>query len=194
MEKELVNTINKIISTRRSMYPQQFTDEKIPDYVIDNLLENANWAPTHKLTEPWRFVVFSGRGLEKLADFQSDLYKTKTEKFDEFKYKKLKAKPLQASHVIAICMKRDEKESIPEIEEIESVACAVQNMYLTASAYGLACYWGSGGVTYLDEAKPFFSLGGKDKLLGFFYLGYPKISKPEGKRGSIIEKVSWVRD
>ena len=73
------------------------------------------------------------------------------------------------------------------------MACAVQNMYLTATAYGVGCYWGSGGITYLDEAKSFFGLGEKDKLLGFLYLGIPKTKWPEGKRKPIEDKVTWVR-
>ena len=125
----------------------------------------------------------------------SDLYKEVTLKkgfFNENKFEMLKNKPLLASHVISIGMKRDEKERLPEIEEVEAVACAVQNMYLTASAHGVGCYWGSGGVTYFEEAKPFFDLEPNDKLLGFMFLGYPKSDWPESKRKPIEDKVTWV--
>jgi nitroreductase len=188
------NQLNELIKNRRSIYPNMYTGEVIDEAIIKNLLENANWAPNHAKTEPWRFTVFSGGGLKKLADFQSELYKTKaTEKgnFEESKYQKLATKPLLASHIIAIGMKRCEKENIPEIEEVEAVACAVQNMYLTAAAYKIGCYWGSGGVTYMEEAKSFFGLGAKDKLLGFMYLGIPT-KWPEGKRNPIEDKVTWV--
>jgi nitroreductase len=89
-------------------------------------------------------------------------------------------------------MKRDKLERLPEVEEIEAVACAVQNMYLTASALGVGCYWGSGGITYFEEAKPFFGLDEKDRLLGFMYFGIPKSKLQAGKRGPISEKVKWV--
>ena len=189
--------ISEIIRKRRSIYPSSYSDRKIDDSLINEMLENANWAPTHKLTEPWRFVVFTGEGLKALAEKQSALYKEVTEAngtFNEVKYEKLATKPMQASHVIAILMKRDEKESIPVEEEIASVAAAVQNMYLTAAAYGIGCYWGSGGITWFEEAKPLFSLEPQDKLLGFFYLGYPDSSWPEGKRNPIEEKVQWIRN
>ena len=91
-------------------------------------------------------------------------------------------------------MKRDERDKIPEIEEIESVACAVENMYLTATAYGIGCYWGTGDVTYMEEAKAFFGLGVKDKLLGFMYVGKPRIDWPKGHRTPIDQKVNWVVD
>ncbi len=190
--------INRLIKSRRSIFPAQFTGEKVADEIVEQMLENANWAPTHKHTEPWYFTVFTGEGLNKLGEFQSALYKKNAEKegnFSEEKFNKLSNKPMEASHVIAIAMKRDEKETVPEIEEIESVACAVQNMYLTATAYGVGCYWGSGGITYLEEAKASFGLSAKDKLLGFLFIGMPKAGFwPEGKRKPIVDKVHWVRD
>jgi nitroreductase len=186
--------INRLIHHRRSILPNFYTGEKVNDQIIQQMLENANMAPTHKLTEPWRFVIFKGDGLKKLGEFQAELYKKNSMEqgnFQEVKYQDLMNKPTMASHVIAICMKRDPKERLPEIEEIESVACAVQNMYLTAAAYGVGCYWGSGGITYLDEAKNFFGLGGNDRLLGFFYVGIPR-KWPKGKRSPIRDKVTWI--
>lgn len=200
---DLMNTMmnpevaNELIQRRRSIYPPLYSGQRVDDAVIEQMLENANWAPTHALTEPWRFTVFSDDGLRQLADFQSGLYqKVKTEEgtFDEKKYKKLKEKPLLCSHIISIGMKRDPKRKIPEVEEVEATACAVQNMYLTATAYGVGCYWGSGGITYLPQAKAFFGLEEEDKLLGFLYIGMPKAGKwPEGRRKPIADKVKWVR-
>jgi len=189
--------INELIKTRRSIYPAQYTGQKVNDKIIDQMLENANWAPTHKHTEPWRFIVFTDNGLDELGKFQSQIYKevsTAKGNFDEVKMEKLRKKPLLASHVIAIGMKRDEKKSIPVEEEISAVASAVQNMQLTASAFGVGCYWGSGGITYMEEAKKALALEKDDKLLGFLYVGVPKEGFwPEGKRNPINEKVNWVK-
>ena len=189
--------ITRLIRNRRSVFPAQYSRRKIKKEVIEEILENANWAPTHKLSEPWRFSVFSGEGLKKLANIMSQVYKevsTKKGNFDVAKYNKLKSKPLLASHVIAIGMKRDELERLPEIEEIEAVACAVQNMYLTATAHGVGCYWGTGGITYFDEAKSFFNLGEKDKLLGFMFFGIPKDKLQKGRRKPVEDKVIWIED
>lgn len=188
--------ISQLIRNRRSIYPVQYSDEQVSDHIIEEMLENANWAPNHGLTEPWSFTVFKGDGIKKLATFQSDLYRkvaSAAGNFDESKFKKLAQKPLLSSHIISIGMKREPKERFPEVEEIEAVACAVQNMYLTATAHGIGCYWGSGGITYFEEAKSFFGLGEKDRLLGFLYIGKPKGQWPEGKRKPISEKVSWVQ-
>ena len=187
--------VTQLIQNRRSVFPPMYTGEIVDDSIIENMLENANWAPTHKFTAPWRFVVFKGNGLKKLAKFQSELYKKISESKGSFNpdtFEMLRSKPLKASHVIAICRKRDEKERLPEVEEIEAVACSVQNMHLTATAHGIGCYWGTGGITYFEQAKSFFGLGEKDRLLGFFFVGIPK-KWPKGKRKPMEDKVNWVQ-
>ena len=185
-----VEEINHLIRNRRSVFPDQFdAGRHIPDEIIHQILENATWAPNHGHTEPWHFVLFTGEGLKKLAAFQSELYKeTAGEKFKETTYLKQQRNPLLASHVIAICMKRDPNKKHPEIEEIEAVACAVENIYLSVTAYGLGGYWTTGGVTYNEKAKPFFGLDKEDRLLGFFYIGYVAIPSPNAKRKPLNER------
>ena len=90
-------------------------------------------------------------------------------------------------------MKRNEARRFHVQEEIAAVACAVQNMYLTTTVYGIGGYWTTGGITYNEKAKAFFGLDEEDKLLGFFYLGYLERTIGDGyKRGDIREKVEWV--
>jgi len=187
--------LNEVIENRRSVYQQQYSGEQVNDAIVHQMLKNANWAPTHKLTEPWRFIVFTGSGLITLAQFQAEVYKRVTRADDTYKeerYQNLLTKPMLSSHIIAIGMKRDPKKSVPEVEEIGAVFCAIQNMYLTASVYGVGAYLITGGITYFEEAKEFFGLEPDDKLLGFFHIGIPKINMPTGKRKPIEEKTRWV--
>ncbi len=200
MDKPIFNIdeVNKIIRNRRSMFVAQFKEnDPVEDHIIHEMLENANWAPTHKLTEPWSFTVFTGEGLQELAELQANLYKERAERnenYNEATFNKLMENPLKASHIIAIVMKRDLKANLPVMEEIASVAMAVQNMYLTASAHGLASYWGTGGPTFYPEAKAYFDLGEEDILMGFFHVAKPSTDRwPVGKRKPIEEKVKWVR-
>lgn len=59
--EQTVDVINHIIRTRRSIFPPSYIQKEIPQEILENILENANYAPTHKRTEPWRFIVFRGR-------------------------------------------------------------------------------------------------------------------------------------
>lgn len=195
MSQEKAELVNTLIRNRRSVFQQQYTGEKVDDAIVRQMLENANWAPTHKLTEPWRFIVFTSNGIQKLAEEQSALYRQVTTAkgtYSEDRYQNLLTKPKLSSHIIAIAMKRDEKKSLPEIEEVGAVYCAVENMYLTASAYGVGCYLSTGGITHWEEAKALFNLGADDKLIGFLHVGNIKGAVPDSRRKPIDEKVTWV--
>src|SRR5262245_12716646 len=99
---------NQLARSRRSVFPDQFiAGKKVDDNVIKEILTNATWAPDHGHANPWRFTVFTGEGLKKFAFFQSELYKEAAgENFKEDKYNKLLERPLKASHIVSIGMKR----------------------------------------------------------------------------------------
>ena len=188
--------INELIRNRRSVFQPQFSGEKVDDSIVEKMIENANWAPTHKLTEPWRFIVFTGDGLEQLAKGQSGVYRQVTESDGTFKQERfdnLLKKPILSSHIIAVAMKRDEKRSVPEIEEVGAVFCAIQNMLLTAAAYDVGCYLSTGGITYFDEARELFGLAQEDKLIGFLHVGKIRGTLQPGRRKPVSEKVNWVK-
>jgi nitroreductase len=196
-DKYNIKQFNEVIQNRRSVYPYQFeTGKEVPHEMILQILENANRAPTHKLTQPWRFTVFSGKGLETFSKLQTEIYiKYAGENFKEKKLKNLKEYPLMSSHVIAIGMKRTTEINIPEEEEIIATACAIENIYLSVTAFGLGGYLSTGGITYLEEAKQYFDLEPKDKLIGFFYIGYQKtLSNPLSKRTPVNEKTKWISE
>ncbi|MFT5190675.1 MAG: nitroreductase, partial [Verrucomicrobiales bacterium] len=52
--------------------------DSVPREMIELMLENANWAPTHGLTEPWRFRIFQGESRQKLSDTLQRLYQEHT--------------------------------------------------------------------------------------------------------------------
>ena len=191
---EFTDYLNKLIASRRSTKPRLFNGKRIDDRLVWQILENSNWAPNHGLTQPWRYKVFTDSGLEKLAEFQADLYQklTPESKFKQDKYERMKTNILKSSHVIVICMERQKTEKILELEEIEAVACSVQNMALTAAAYQICSFWGSGGVTYTEELKTFLGLGEKDRCLGYLYLGYSDNPTEKSRRVPIQELVEWI--
>ncbi|GAA0539087.1 nitroreductase family protein [Chitinophaga japonensis] len=185
----------KIITNRRTVKPAGMNGQKIPDETIQQLLALADWAPTHGYTEPWYFIVYSGDKVKQFCADHAELYKAHTpaDRFIPGNYEKLQQQGDLASHVIAICMKRGDNPKIPEIEEIAAVSCAVQNMWLGATALQLAAYWGSGGMTYTMAMQAYLGLREQDKVLGFFYLGYADGDLPEGRRiKPLVEKVKWM--
>ena len=185
------DVINQLIQSRRSIFPPEYTDQEIPREVIETVLENANYAPTHRLTQPWRFTIFRGDGLQKLADFMGDTYRTNAtpESFSEAKLEGTRNKILKAACVIAIVMEVH-PDKVPEWEEVAAVSCAVQNMWLTTTALGIGAYWSSPGN--LDALHQFLNLPPNQKCLGFFYMGYHQGKEKPAVRKPIAEKVTWV--
>lgn len=191
-----LSEITEVIKDRRTIYPEFYSDRKVHKEQIELLLNNAIWAPTHGMTQPWRFQVFMDEGKDKLGEFMRELYLKKVPKEDqkEIKLNRNTDRPKRASAVIAICMERQKEERIPEIEEVEAVACAVQNMYLTCSAYGLGGFWSTPKLIYTQEMNDFLGLGKKDKCLGLFYVGYPGQEWPKGQRKPIEYVTKWITE
>lgn len=187
--------ITEIIRHRRTVKPTSMNGKKITDATVQELLELADWAPTHGLTEPWYFMVYSGDKVQQFCAEHADLYKTFTPAagFIPGNYEKLKTQGNLASHLIAVCMKRGSNPKIPEIEEIAATACAVENIWLAATAQNIAMYWGSGGMTYHPAMQDHLGLGDDDRVMGFLYLGYSEEAPGPGRRVKPLEeKVKWM--
>ncbi len=182
------------IHARRSHFTKEFSGGKLTDQQIELLLDAAQQAPSHLLTLPWRFHIYSGPSLETLAYKMAEVYLSETapEKFKQEKLDKIRAYPEKVSHIIAICMHRNPAHRLPELEEICSTACAVQNMYLALTTVPQAGgYWTTGNGTYSAAMKEFLKLGAKDRLLGFFFLGTveqvrTKSHRPSWKENTIF--------
>ena len=154
--------------------PHQFIEKEIEEKQLEKILDAANWAPTHKKTEPWRFKVFKNEPKENLGLFLANKYKQTSKNFSNYRYNKIVSKFSQSSVVIAICMQRDINESIPEWEEVASVAMAVQNMWLTCVSYEIGCYWSS--PKYANELSEFLNLDENEIYInptGNFVIGGP---------------------
>jgi len=185
--------MNDIFKKRKSIYPDQFNEKPIDRETIKKLLEVANYAPSHKKTEPWRFKVFEGGSKDGLGLFLSEIYEkvTPVEKFSKFKQGKIQHKTTASAAVIAICMQRDPKERVPEWEEIAATAMAVQNLWLKATELNLGGYWSS--PSYISEMDEFLNLENGEKCLGFFFLGNYEIQEDvERKRTDFESKVVWI--
>jgi nitroreductase len=183
---------NALARRRRSIFPNMYNERPISRAIIEQILENANWAPTHQKTEPWRFRVFLGDSRERLSEYLSSWYSANTpaDRFSEIKMEKMRQNPLRSACVIAICMARDPKERVPEWEELAAVACAVQNMWLSCAAYGIGSYWSTPPA--ILEAGEFLDLGPGERCLGLFYMGYHDMPEIPGQRGPISEKTIWL--
>lgn len=188
--------IDEVIRKRRTFKPAAMSDRPIPEAELLDVLDAARWAPTHGQTEPWRFRLFRGPARKRLADALANLYETAlpADQQKPGKADNLRTLPLKVPVVGLVWMARQPNEKIAEVEEIEAVACAVQNVSLAAAARGIGTFWSTPPVLYLPQMNAWMEIGPKDRCLGLLYLGYPAdpTAWPNGRRRPIEEKLEWV--
>lgn len=188
--------VTKLVAHRRSIKPVDMdTTKPVSKELLGELVECANWAPSHGLTEPLRLHTFYAEAREKFAKNLQECYKSETPEgeFKQEKFDKMGKNVMLSHSIMAIVMKRGTNPKIPVIEEVQAVACAIQNMHLAASAIGLGLYWSSPTVSYGEDFKKFLTLGEEDQCLGFLFVGWPKdgFEWPASRRTPACDKIIW---
>lgn len=191
-----LSEIKEIIKDRRTIYPETYSDRKVHKEQIETVLNAALWAPTHGMTQPWRFQIFTDDARQKISEALVAAYKNFAgDTAKPAKIEKYKNRVNKSSAVIAITMQKDPNQRIPEIEEVQAVACGVQNMFLTCTAYGLGGYWSTPKFIYKNEMDQFLNLEEEEQVcLGFFYIGYPGEEWPKGKRRPLEYVSDWYEE
>ena len=179
------------IESRRSIFPKQYNDRPIKNEDLKLILKSANFAPTHKKTEPWRFKVLQNDYKNEFGKFLSEKYKTTTTKFSKYKFESINDNIKKSTAIILICMQRDPLNSIPEWEEIASVSMAVQNMWLISTELNIGSYWSS--TKLINYVHEFIKLQKGEKCLGIYYMGHYDIQIINRIPSSYQDKVSWFK-
>lgn len=186
--------VREAIKTRRSI--GRVRPDPVPRELVEEILESAVHAPNHKITEPWRFYVFSGKGRGELARARAELARIlaeaegEEEEYVAGRVSRERKKAFRAPVVIAVISKggRDEVETL---ENYAACAAAVQNMQLTAHALGLATMWRTGPVAYHSYMRDFFGLEANDKIVAYLYLGYPDTVERPRRREPASSRTYW---
>lgn len=167
MEKAKV--LKEIIESRRSVFPRDYSGEAIDEEVLMEIVESGNFAPQHKRTRPWRFKIFKNEEKNQLGEKLAEVYKTNTspQTFLEKKYIDISEKIKKTDAIVTIVV--NFSGMVPEWEEIAATSMAVQNMYLTAAANEVGCYWSSPGI--VSHLNDYLGLEENQRCLGLFYLG-----------------------
>jgi nitroreductase len=186
-----------LFRSRRSFKPVAMDPAReLPRELLTELLTDAHWAPTHGLTQPWRFQVFATLpARERLAAGLQLIYDaiTPTAKRDPAKRAKLAASPRSAPVVIALLAHVQPGGKIPDWEEIAATSCAAQSLMLSAHAHGVASYWSSPPAATSPEFVRWLGLDETHRAMGLLYLGYasPSAAVPTSTRLPLNERVTW---
>jgi nitroreductase len=183
--------------TRRTIKPALMDrSREIAHKLLIEILEDAHWAPTHGLTQPWRFHVFTSEARTLLADALQSLYDqiTPVAEARPEKRAKLRENCHQAQAIVTIAAHLEPGGKISRLDELCGTACAVQNLLLSAHQRGLGSFWATPPVACSQEFTTWLGLDATHCSLGLVFLGYPKENEnppPESIRVPLEERVTF---
>ena len=186
--------VYEAIRTRRDT--ESFSDEAPPREVIERLLEAANWAPNHKLTQPWRFFVLTGAGRERMGEAVATWLADPGREGGpgpEGAQRSARSKLKRAPVIVVIAQKATPDDAERDLEDYAACAAAIQNMLLVARAEGLAVHWSTGELAQYEGAKRFLGLEPHDRIVSYLNVGYPGAPIPE-RKPRLEPEVRWFED
>jgi len=183
-----------LIKRRRSI--GKMTAERPTREQIEMLLEAATHAPNHHNAQPWKFLVLAGRAREELGtvmavSLANRLEETSSENA-QARLNKERNKPLRSPIVIVVVSEAPKQPNVTEMDNIEAVSAAVQNMLLTAEEMGLACMWRTGDAAIDTHVKQWLHLDPGDQIVAFLYVGFAAIPRIERVPISFQQKTTWT--
>jgi len=145
---------------------------EIPDRIMmENLFHAALRVPDHGQLRPWRFLLISGSGRERLGDLFAKAQRQDDPELSDVAVEKARQKPSRAPLIIVIITTPKTHPKVPEIEQLLSAGASVQNMLVAAHAQGLGAMWRTGGMAYHPTVMDGLGLEENEKIVGFLYVG-----------------------
>jgi len=136
-------TVYEAIYRRRMAW--SFLDKPVPRESLERMLSAAVWAPNHRMTEPWRFVVLEkGTPLrERVGElaYCGTLGAMGAERAEAYRRK------VTDPPVVMFVYNAKGPDDFVTRENYAATVCAIQNMALAGVAEDLAVTWETGRVT-----------------------------------------------
>ena len=129
------------IRTRRTV--KDFTGEAVPRATLERWLELACCAPTHRLSQPWRFAVLNQPAIARLSAFlcsEPTIAAVPNPEKGAAKLAKLMERLPTLGALIQVTWVRHSDSAI-DLEDHAAASAAVQNLLLAAHADGWAGFW-----------------------------------------------------
>lgn len=186
------NDVIRAIRTRRSA-SKLSAERPVSRELVEIVLEAATWAPNHHVTEPWRFVVFTGDGRKRLGEAMGAAVSSTHSVAPAFPetVERERTRPLTAPVVIAVICSPSKDERVVPQEELVAGGAALQNMLLAAHSFGLGTKIKTGAYSYSKAIRDLLDMSESESLIAFVYLGFSEGEARPGSRKGLQGKVDW---
>lgn len=187
------DAVASCIRSRRTV--KAYTGEAVPRALLERWLELACWAPTHRMTQPWRFAVLNQPAITRLAEFlrgEPAIAAVPDPAKGAAKLAKLLDRLPTLGAMIQVTWMRDGDPAI-DLEEHAAAAAAVQNLLLAAHADGWAGFWST--TAALGHAQTLTWCGldpATQGFLGSVWFGRASHEVPPPPRVALAQRVTWL--
>ena len=164
------------------------------DKQLAQIFQAAMNAPDHGRLKPYRFITIRGDARQQLSEVFGNAVKRRDPDVTDQYLQKQKNKPLRSPLIVAVvaCLQKSPK--VPEIEQMLCAGAVANNILLASNALGFGAIWLTGDNAFDDNVCKPLGLSSSEKLIGFIYLGTPKIKMPDRQPASLSGKVSqWTK-
>lgn len=180
-----------LIKARRTI--RKFRPDPIPDEVINQILEAAVWAPSHRNSQPWEFAVIGPQTRNRL----NQLYR-KTMEENVLSNPDLPPPARQgilslmedfggAPYMVAV-LSRPPQDHLEALENPITAGVAVQNMSLAAWDRGVGSVWLSIGAN--PQAREILQVKEGYQVVAVLALGYPEMTPPAPTREPFSNRIT----
>jgi len=184
------------IRARRTV--RDFTEAPVSDAVLELIIEAATWAPNHRSTEPWRFVVLGKDGgmRKKVAkivhDWTYENVKNPSPERRIASAESAQQEILDAPAFMYVYSVQGRNDEVTQ-ENYAATSCAIQNLMLAAQSLGIGVGWSTGKPCLANVGTAIGAEPDWD-IVGALYIGYPQEDLPEqseAKRASVNDVTIW---
>jgi nitroreductase len=158
---------------------------------LERIMLAGTRAPDHGKLAPWRFVVLEGVGRAVLGSAMAEALRVGRPECTEAHLATEREKPMRAPTIIAVAAHLVRLHKVPELEQVQAVAAAVQNMFLAAHALGIGAMWKTGVAARAPEVREALGFKADEEIVAFLYLGTNATPGPV-RVGSLEGKVRWL--
>ncbi|MEC5424583.1 nitroreductase [Virgibacillus sp. C22-A2] len=180
-ETQNQSQLAEIIRERRAV-KKGYNDREVTEEAVIELLNDAIWAPTHGMRQPWRFIFVSA---DKKADFAKKVAST----YPEEKQENREAFLNEANAYLIVLMAEPDTQKLWD-ENFGATAAMIQNFWLLAWEKQLGVVWRTNPHVYDPKVKEILGVGENEKLVGFLHLGYFDEKPIKKDRIPVLEKFS----
>lgn len=156
---------------------------------LHQILRVAGRTPDHGKLFPWRFIVFEGKGRERIGAILADVLEAEGERPKQIEEER--ARFLRAPVVIGVISAAREQHKIPVWEQELSAGAVCQNILIAAHALGFVGNWITEWYAYHPVVKERLGLKAGERVAGFIYIGTATEALEERPRPDLDKIVSY---